>query len=895
MSSKKAAKILIVDGIAFCYRSYYAITSLSNSKGEATNAIYGFVSIMRKLIQDSQPDYVAMCFDLKEPTFRHEKFDSYKAHRKPMPDDLVDQIEPIKEFCRLSNYAIFEKAGYEADDVIGTLAVEGAKKGLEVFIVTGDKDAMQLVNERVKILNPHKNNLVIDIAGVKKRYEGLGPEKVIDIMSLMGDSSDNIPGVRGIGEKTAVKLIHQFGSLEDLLNQVDKVKSKSQRALIQEHAQAAKDSKYLVTIDTKVPIKVDWEKLKLQEPKQKGLREFYQRYEFRGFLKELSPAGEAKQEKRDYKIVDTEKKFKAFLDELKRVKSFSFDTETTSEDPMRAELVGMSFSWKALQAYYLPVVFPDGGREGLDGAKAVAAVKPFLEDPDQKKFGQNIKYDWIMMRRYGVAIQGIQLDTMVASYLVNPIKLNHNLDDISLEHLGVNKISTKSLLGTGKSKITMAEVPIAKVAEYACEDADCVFRLAPILEKELKARKLTKLFKGIELPLIEVLAKVEMNGVQVDRKFLADFSSEAGKELDKLTTAITDEAGQEFNLNSPKQLSEVLFEKLKLPVIKKTKTGYSTDVSVLEKLAAEHEIPKKILEYREKQKLKSTYLDALPEMVNPKTDLIHTSYNQTTTSTGRLSSSDPNLQNIPIRTEAGRRIRKAFVPRGKKNKLLSADYSQIELRILAHLSGDKNLTKAFKEDRDIHTFTATLLYGMNEEDVSREMRDLAKVVNFSIIYGKTAYGLSQDLGISVPEADGFIQNYFKRYKSVKDYLESEKEKARTDGFLVTIFDRRSYFPGINSRNMHERNFAERAAINAPIQGSAADLIKIAMIRIQEELESTEMQSVMIMQVHDELVFDVPQDEVDVLSEMVRKAMEGAAKLQVPLKVDQFIGDSWFKG
>jgi DNA polymerase I len=894
--AKTSQKILLVDGNSFLYRAYYAIPSLSNSKGEPTNAIYGFIAIMRKLMADSEPDYIAVCFDRKEPTFRHDRFKDYKVHRKPMPEDLVPQIEPIKEFCRLYKLAVFEKAGFEADDLIGTLAVKAADDGYQVYIVTGDKDALQLVNDNIKVLNPHKEHFVYDIEKVKLRFEGLGPEKVVEVMALMGDSSDNIPGVKGIGEKGALKLIHQFGTIENLIKNADKISSKSQQNLIKDQIEMLRMSRELAKIDTQVDIKMEWEKMKVQAPDEAPLMEFYKRYEFRGLQKDLTPATTAKDEKRCYKNICTEKEFQDFVAQLKKIEAFSFDTETTSEDPTRAQLVGLSFAWEPLCAYYIPVTFSPLCETSLPVEKVIAALKPILENPEQKKYGQHIKYDWIVMKRMGVNIQGVAFDTMIASYLANPLKLNHNLDDISLECLGVKKITTASLLGTGKNQITMADVPIEKILEYACEDADCVYRLVCVLEKKLEEHKLLNLFHEVELPLSEVLAKMEMNGVYLDLKFLKELSENAGQDLEKLTSQIYKEAGTEFNINSTKQLAEILFERLKLPVIKKTKTGYSTDVSVLEKLALTYELPKKILEYREKQKLKSTYLDALPEMINPETGLIHTSYHQTVTATGRLSSSDPNLQNIPIKNESGRMIRKAFIPRPskKKRKMLSADYSQIELRILAHLSGDASLTKAFKEDRDVHKYTATLLYGVKEPEVTYEMRNLAKTINFSIIYGKTAFGLAQDLGISVSEADGFIENYFKRYSAVKEYLESQKEQAKRDGYLTTMLGRRSYFPDIHSKNPQVRQFAERAAINAPIQGSAADLIKVAMIAIQRELENQKFESLMIMQVHDELVFDMPENETERLSSMVRDQMQNAYKMRVPLQVDIFVGDSWYK-
>ncbi|MBN1689353.1 MAG: DNA polymerase I [Candidatus Omnitrophica bacterium] len=890
-------KFFIVDGNSFLYRAYYAIRLLSTSKGEPTNAIYGFITMMNKLIQEGAPEYLAICFDRREPTFRHEKFKDYKAQRKPMPDDLAEQIEPIKNFCHAYRYAIFEKAGFEADDIIGTLARMAEEKGFEVYIVTGDKDAMQLVNGNVKILNPHKEGVVLGVEDVRKRLDGIGPERVVDLMALMGDSSDNIPGVSGIGEKTAIKLIQKFNTVENLLKQIDKVSSKSQQNLLRKHEKEALLSKELAQIDVHVPLEVRWDDLKLSEPDGEALISLFKRYEFRALLKNVK-AEESKEDKdRNYKGIVSEKDFKLFLAQIGKVKVFSFDTETTGEDPMRAELVGMSFSWEARQAFYIPVRTSTHGGPGLPKETVLKALQPILENEKQGKCGQNIKYDWIVMKRMGIELKGIVFDTMIASYLINPIKLNHNLDDIAMEYLGIRKISIESLIGSKKEQISMADVPLEKVTEYAGEDADCVFRLKSILEEKLDELELKELFLDVEIPLSQVLAKMEMNGVYLDLGYLQELSERAGDDLKKLTAAIYHAAGEEFNINSTKQLADILFTKMKLPVIKRTKTGYSTDVSVLEKLSLSYELPRMILEYREKAKLKSTYLDALPEMIHPETRAVHTSYHQTTTATGRLSSSDPNLQNIPIRTEGGRLIRKAFVPRpekGKKRRILSADYSQIELRILAHLSGDESLTEAFRRDRDIHKVTATRLYDVSENEVTRQMRDVAKTINFSVIYGKTAYGLSQDLGISVSEADSFISNYFERYAKVKAYLESQKDKAREQGYLITLLGRRSYFPDIHSKNVQVRQFAERAAINAPIQGSAADLIKLAMIRIERRLEAEKCQSLMIMQVHDELVFDVAAGEQDQIEEMVREEMEGAYSLKVPLKVDIFVGDSWYK-
>ena len=768
------------------------------------------------------------------------------------------------------------------------------------MIITGDKDAFQLVNDRIKVLQPHKENLVYDIEKVKERFEGLGPDKVVDILALMGDASDNIPGVPGIGEKTAMKLVQQFGSVKNLLVRLDEVSSEKQRQKIQENIEDLKLSQMLATIDTEVPLEIDWAALRRVEPDTAALMEFFKRYEFRGLLKSVAGQGEQGEKEaheRNYKAIQTTQEIKAFAGKLQKAKAFSFDTETTSPDPMKAALVGMSFCWEPFTAYYIPVSSSAQQGPGLPLAEVLGILAPVLEDGEVLKYGQNIKYDEIVMARNGVRLAGVAFDTMIASYLIDPVKRNHNLDDLSLEYLNVKKIATESLIGTGKKSITMDAVPLEQITAYACEDADCVMRLVPMLQARLEELALTELYQKVELPLAGVLARIEMNGVALDLDFLKELSVKAGNEIDALVKDIHADAGTEFNLDSPKQLADVLFVQKKLPALKKIKTGYSTDASVLEKLAVSHELPRKILEYRERAKLRSTYLDALPEMVNPETHCVHTSFNQTTTDTGRLSSSEPNLQNIPIKTEMGRLVRKAFVarPRGKgKGRILSADYSQIELRVLAHFSGDPNLTKAFAEDRDIHTFTATLLYGVKEKDVTREMRNAAKTINFSIVYGKTSYGLSQDLNMSIPDADQFIKNYFARYSKVKEFLDAQKEKAKKDGFLTTLLGRRSYFPNINASNMQLRQYAERSAINAPIQGSAADLIKIAMIAIQRRLEQEQSESLMIMQVHDELVFDAPSGEIDVLTKIVKEEMEGAYKLNVPLKADMTVGETWYK-
>ncbi|MBI4549618.1 MAG: DNA polymerase I [Candidatus Omnitrophica bacterium] len=889
------SKIFLIDGNSFCYRAFYAIRQLSNSRGEPTNAIYGFVTMLRKMIKDEKPEGLAVSFDLAGPTFRHAIDSDYKAHRKPMPDDLVTQIPHIKEFVRAMRIPIYEKEGFEADDVLGTLARKLARAGHEVYIVTGDKDMLQLVNDRVKVYNPSKEGLIFDEGEVRKKFDGLGPDKVVDVMALAGDASDNIPGVPKIGPKTAVALIKQFGSLDNLYRGLAQVKSESQKQLLTENESMARRSHELAEIDCDVPVDFDLRDVSLREPDCVRLTELLKRFEFKALLREMIPAGEADATvARAYRLIVTENDLAALVNELKAAPEIAVDTETTSSDPHLAHLVGLSFSCCEKAAAYVPVKSPRHQGGGLAEELVLAALKPVLEDPRIKKLGQNIKYDWMVLKNHGIELSGVYFDTMVASYLINPTKRNHNLDDISFEYLDVKKIATKDLIGNGKKEITMDCVPMDKVGDYACEDADCVYRLKQKLAPMLAERGLEKLFYELEMPLVETLARVEMNGVKIDREILGALSKSAETSLGKLEGEIYGEAGGEFNINSPRQLGEVLFVKLGLPAGRKTKTGFSTDVEVLEKLAENYKLPKLLLEYREHSKLKSTYLDALPELINPRTGLIHTSFNQTVTATGRLSSSEPNLQNIPIRTELGRRIRKAFVPRGKGRRLLSADYSQIELRLLAHFSEDPALRKAFRDDTDIHRFTATVLYNVKESGVTYEMRNLAKTINFSILYGKTPFGLSRDLGIPIEEADAFIKAYFARYPRVREFLEAQKEKAKQDGFLTTILGRRAYFPDLKSPNATLRQFAERAAINAPLQGSAADLIKLAMLAIDRELAAKKSEARMILQVHDELVFDAPGAEMPALKKTVRELMEGALTLCVPLKVDLTEGDSWYK-
>ena len=884
-------RLFLIDGNSFCYRAFYAIRSLSNSKGQPTNAIYGFNSMLNKIMEDEKPDMLAVAFDLKGPTFRHKKFEEYKIHRKPMPDDLVSQMAYIKQLVQAYNIPIYEVQGYEADDLLATLAKRAESKDIETFIVTGDKDAFQLVNSHIRVYSTHKEGLIYDEHKVKETY-GVGPDRITDLMALMGDATDNIPGVKGIGEKSAVELIGEFGSLEELYKNIDKVKSEAKKNMLKINEKNAFLSKELATVDIDVPVDIDFKELELKEPDSQRLLELFKELEFKSLIKDLTPKERLKSE---YILVGDEKAFKALLKGLKNSKEFVFDTETTSEDPVLAKLAGLSFSWEEGVAYYVGVCEGAEEENKLDIKLALGSLKEIFEDEAIKKTGQNVKYDYIVLANYGIRVKGIIFDTMVASYLLNPSKLNHGLDDISFEYLN-HKMTTsiQELIGKGKSAITMDKVDVKKVSDYSCEDSDVTFRLKRILEKEISQKGLDELLYNVEMPLVEVLARMEMNGVSIDKEYLIDLSKEMYDKLDKLTKKIYELAGEEFNINSPKQLAVILFEKMKLPVVRRTKTGISTDEEVLTKLALGHPLPEKLLEYRELSKLKSTYVDSLPDMVNPATNRVHTSFNQTVTATGRLSSSGPNLQNIPIRTEEGKKIRKAFIPSDKNNLLLSADYSQIELRILGHLSGDKNLIKAFKEGLDIHAYTASLVFGVKEDEVTPQMRGMAKTVNFGILYGMSPYGLSQSLKIDVNKAKDFIDAYFERYPEVRFYLEGLIEDARQKGYVTTLLGRRRYIPEINSQDVRMRQFAERTAINTPIQGSAADIIKVAMIAIQEKLSKNGLSSKMIMQVHDELVFDVPKDELKKVYKIVKDGMENVIKLKVPVEAHIETGKNWLE-
>lgn len=893
----------MIDGSALAYRSYFAFirNPLINSKGENISAVFGFTNSIMKILKDENPDYIAVVFDTKAPTFRHEIFKDYKSTRAKMPSEMVDQLPRIREVSEGMNLPILEVEGFEADDLMGTLAKRAKTKELEVVLVTGDKDFLQLVDEDVKVLNPKRGSEepeLLDKKGVEEKF-GVPPEKVVEVLALMGDASDNIPGIPGIGEKTAVELIKQFGDMEKTLAHADKVKRKNVQKGLKEHPDLARLSKRLATIDTNVPFELDLQKLKRENFNLPKLKELFKELEFTKLLQEISSL-ETK-EKLDYKIIKSEKELEELILDLEKVGEFAIDTETTSLNPIDAELVGISISYKEKEAFYIPVGHyvhrpPSAVRsqENLDLSVVIEKFKKILEDEKIRKIGHNLKFDLEILRRYGIELKGIHFDTMIASYLINPSFRQHNLNYLALEHLDHKMIPISDLIGTGKKQKSFAEVPIKDACIYSCEDADFTLRLKEVFAPKLSLLSLEKLFFEVELPLIEVLAEMEMVGVSIDTQHLKKMSQDLSRQLDDLTQQIYDLAGKKFNINSTQQLSKILFEDLKLTPVRRTakKTAQSTDIGVLETLAKEHPLPKILLDYRQLSKLKSTYIDALPALVNKRTGRIHTSFNQTVTATGRLSSSDPNLQNIPIKTDLGKKIRKAFVPRNSEYLLMSADYSQVELRILAHFSQDKTLMTAFKRDEDIHIRTASEVFGVPIEKVTQEERAVAKTTNFSIIYGVSAYGLSQSTGMTPQEAAMFIDIYFKRYPRVKSYIDEMIELARKQGFVTTLLGRRRYIPEIDSSNRQKREFAERTAINTPIQGSAADLIKVVMIDVAEELKGKK--SKMILQVHDELVFEVSKDELDFVKEMVKDKMENTIQLDVPITVDINVGENWLE-
>jgi len=903
----KGKSLYLVDGSAIFYRAHFAFlrNPLINSKGENTSATFGFVNSIVKIVREENPDYLVIAFDTKEPTFRHKMYPEYKATREKMPDDLVLQLPRIKQATEALNLPTLELEGYEADDIIGTLAKNGERQKMDVWIVSGDKDMFQLVSDDIKIYNPQKGSLPpvkMGSKGVEEKF-GVLPEKVIDMLALMGDSSDNVPGIPGIGPKTAIALLEQFGSLDNLLQKADQIKAKGIRQKVTDNKDMAELSRRLVTIDTSVPIEYSLDKIKWREIDFNKAKKFLMEMEFFRLIDELArktgaldlqldlpKSAKKKKAEVNYICIDSLTELKKLLKQLAAKKKVAVDTETTSLDAHKADLVGVSLCARAGEAYYIPIGH-DQKKRNIPQEEALKILSKFLTDKNVKKIGQNIKYDLEVLNRAGMDIEPVSFDTMLASYVINPSG-RHGLDSLALEHLNYRMQPITDLIGSGKKQKLFSTVDVDKAVFYAAEDADYTFRLYEILAPKLEQNNVHELYYNIELPLIKVLAAMENEGVRIDCEYMAEMSEELETQLEKLTKDIYTEAGQKFNINSTQQLSKILFEDLKLPKKGKTakKTGYSTDVRVLEELAAVHDLPRLVLDYRQLAKLKSTYVDAIPALVNNETGRVHTSFNQTIAATGRLSSTDPNLQNIPVRTEIGRQIRKAFIPRDENYKLLVADYSQIELRILAHFSEDKTLIEAFKNGQDIHARTASEVYGVSMNDITPRMRRAAKTANFAVIYGVSAYGLSQQTELDVAQSKEFIDTYMARYPGIKKYVEATIEAARKDGYVKTLFNRVRYLPEINAKNYQIRQFAERTAINTPIQGTAADMIKVAMIDIHKKMKT--MKSKMILQVHDELVFDAHKDEIPELEMIVRQGMEKAVKLKVPVIADIGLGDNW---
>lgn len=901
MTQKK--RLFLIDGMALAYRAHFAFirNPLLTSDGRHVSATYGFTKSVLKLIRDENPEYLAVVFDAKEKTFRHAKYPEYKATREKMPFEMRPQIPWIQDILKAMNIPVFVKSGFEADDVIGTLAVQAQEMGLDAYMVSGDKDFMQLVNDHIFLYSPavgNKDLVVYTRDEVKKKW-GVGPERIVDLLALMGDSSDNIPGIPGIGEKTAVKLIKKYGSFDLVLEKGLEESNARIRMGLKEHRELGLLSRELVTIKTDVPVKLDLDTFQFTGFNEEALRKTLEKLEFYALIDELQLGKSHEDVEQKYRVLDNRKSLDDFMQKISAEKAFAFDTETDHIDANRANLVGASLSYQVGQAVYIPLRFLNKENELFDTQDDVAYVlrqlKPLLENENILKVGHNIKYDLLVLKKYGVEGKGLLFDTMIAEYLLNPDMTSYKLDHLAQRYLNYKMQSIEELIGDKKSKqITMDKVPLDKACFYAAEDADITWKLYGILKEKIHKAKLDKVFYDIEIPLVHVLTRMENNGVYLDVDFLKTMQGEVHDELTKITEKIYHLAGERFNLNSPKQLGYILFEKLKYPVVKKTKTGYSTDVTVLETLKKEYPIAKHLLEYRTLSKLQSTYIETLPKQVNPRTGRVHTSFNQTVAATGRLSSTDPNFQNIPVRTPLGRRIRKAFVAQEKGWKILSADYSQVELRIMAHLSGDERLIQAFLEDVDVHARTAALVFGVSEKEVTEDMRRKAKVVNFGIMYGAGPFRMSNELDMSRQDAEALIKAYFDTYPGIEKYVENIKKEAAETGMVRTLLGRYRQVPDIRSENRNLRDAAERMAINMPVQGSAADLIKLAMIRVDSDMQKKNLKSRMILQVHDELVFETAPDEEDILYELVKKDMESAMELDVPLKVDIGIGDSWFE-
>ncbi len=885
--------LYLIDGYALAYRAYYALIRqpLTNAKGQNINAVYGVTNGVLDLLERHQPDHLAFVLD-KGKTFRHEIFPDYKGTRAKMPDEMRDQLELMREVVLALGVPILEKEGYEADDLIGSLARQGEGAGLDVFLVTNDKDFYQLVTPHTSVLTPPRSGdpgVVLDSAKVEERF-GVPPENVVDVLALAGDSADNVPGVPGVGMRTAIKLVRAYGDVASVLEHAPEIKGKVGEKL-GAHADLARLSLKLVVIDRDAPVDLDLDAVKVGGRDEDRLRELVVGLESHSLMERIGL--EVDEMKFVFEIAADRAALEAVAREIRAAGSVTVDTETTDIDPMRAELVGISLSVDGTRGIYIPVGHLEGPSADLETVREV--LGPVFADPAIGKCGQNIKYDLHLLEAVDLPIRGIDCDTMIASYLLDASSRQHGLDFLAMRHFRHRMIPISSLIGERRGgQITMDEVAVGKAAEYAAEDAVVTHRLRDLFLPQLEEKELAPLFREVEIPLIPVLARMEAEGVAIDVDALSLLSRELGGRSIVLEEQIHDAAGESFNVNSPKQLQHILFDKIGLKPTKKTKTGYSTDAGVLAALAGQHEVPRLILESRELAKLRSTYVDALPRLINPRTGRIHTSFHQTVAATGRLSSSDPNLQNIPIRTVEGRKIRAAFVAGGPGRVLLTADYSQIELRILAHLSGDEHLKRAFADGEDVHRATAARIFGVEPDAVDGSLRRRAKTVNFGIIYGMGAFGLSSRLGISIEDATKFIDAYFNSFPRIREFVDATVARTRKEGYVTTMLKRRRYLPEINERNRQIREFAERAAVNTAIQGSAADLIKVSMIRIDRRLRDESLRSVMTLQVHDELVFDAVDEELDRLLRIVRDEMVGAFEIDVPLEVDTGVGGSWLE-
>ncbi len=901
--------LLLVDGSSFLYRAFHAMPDLRNRHGEPTGAIYGVLNMLRKLRQDYPADYSLCVFDAKGKTFRDDWYPEYKAHRPSMPDDLVQQIEPLHRAIQASGWNLLMREGVEADDVIGTLAQQAARDGVRCIVATGDKDLAQLVDQHVTLVNT-MNNETLDIAGVTTKF-GVPPERIVDYLTLTGDQVDNVPGVEKVGPKTAVKWLTQYGTLDNLMQHADEV-----GGVVGENLRRALDwlpqARRLITVKCDVDLPHPYVEMIPPQADNEALRSLYERFEFKTWLRELGGAQQAvsapaasagtqdmfgeeltRTDHASYECILTDAQLDAWLEKLLAAELVCVDTETTGLDVMNAQLVGMSFAVTPHEAAYLPLahVYP-GAPDQLGRDHALHRLKPWLESEQHKKLGQNLKYDLHIFANHGIALAGIHDDTLLQSYVLESHK-PHDMDNLALRHLNIRTISYAEVVGKGAKQLCFDQVDLDTATRYAAEDADVTLQLHRHFAPQVEAQSgLQHVYRDIELPTMQVLYRMERNGVLLDSALLQVQSRELGEKLIALEARAHEAAGQPFNLNSPKQLREILFDKLGLPVKKKTPSGDpSTDEEVLQELALDYPLPKLLLEYRGMAKLKSTYTDKLPQMVDRNTGRVHTSYSQAVAVTGRLASSDPNLQNIPVRTAEGRRIREAFIAPGG-SRIVSADYSQIELRIMAHLSGDAGLLAAFANNEDIHRATAAEIFMVAPADVDSEQRRYAKVINFGLIYGMSAFGLAKQLGIERGAATAYIDRYFARYPGVKNYMDSTREQARQQGYVETVFGRRLWLPEINASNGMKRQGAERAAINAPMQGTAADLIKLAMIAVQRWLETEKLHSRLIMQVHDELVLEVPEAELHLVKEMLPKLMCGVAELQVPLLVELGAGKNW---